>query len=431
MSQNITKGPAIQVLPSTKPRYYFKDDATYVIAGGLGGLGRSIVQWMVGRNARHFLLLSRSGTDNNAAARDLIAAMKARGISILAPRCDITDEDAVKRILEECKQTMPPIKGCIQASMVLKVLNLPLKKTPQNEAFSDQKYQDGLLNRTSASDLHTVLRPKTTGTLNLHKHLPSPLTFFVLLSSIASMTGSRGQANYATANAFQDAFASSIASPHSPCVSLNLGAILSVGFAAEHNLAPALRKDGFEGIGKAEFLALMDRVCDPECPEARDPATAHIVSGLAGAETLPPAHFRNVYWTSKPMFRPLLQVNALTYSHHAAANDRASAQEEEYGVRLAGAKSSDDARGVVLAALVDRLARLLAIPEHDVDIRKPLPAFGIDSLVALELRQWIKRDFRAEMSIFDVVQASSVVELAEMVMQKTELWVETGKVEER
>ncbi|KAL8877824.1 MAG: hypothetical protein Q9192_008590, partial [Flavoplaca navasiana] len=296
-----------------------------------------------------------------------------------------------------------------------------------------KKHQDGLLNRTSASDLHTVLRPKTKGTLNLHKHLPSPLTFFVLLSSIASMTGSRGQANYAAANAFQDAFASLIASPHSPCVSLNLGAILSVGFAAEHNLAPALRKDGFEGISKAELLALMDRVCDPECPEARDPAMAHIVSGLAGAETLPPAHFRNVYWTSKPMFRPLLQVNALTYSQHPAgsANDRASAQEEEYGVHLAGAKSSDDAKGVVLAALVDRLARLLAIPEHDVDIRKPLPAFGIDSLVALELRQWIKRDFRAEMSIFDVVQGSSVVELAEMVMQKTELWVETGTGEER
>ncbi|KAL8891066.1 MAG: hypothetical protein Q9215_001837 [Flavoplaca cf. flavocitrina] len=404
------RSDVVPVLPSTKPRYYFKEDATYVIAGGLGGLGRSIVQWMVGRHARHFLLLSRSGTDNNAAARELIAAMKARGTSILAPRCDITDEYAVKRILEECKQTMPPIKGCIQASMVLK---------------------DGLLNRTSASDLHTVLRPKTKGTLNLHKHLPSALTFFVLLSSIASMTGSRGQANYAAANAFQDAFASSIASPHSPCLSLNLGAILSVGFAAEHNLAPALRKDGFEGIGKAEFLALMDRVCDPECPEARDPATAHIVSGLAGAETLPPAHFRNVYWTSKPMFRPLLQVNALTYSQHA--DDRASAQEEEeeYGVRLAGAKSSDDARGVVLAALVDRLARLLAIPKHDVDIRKPLPAFGIDSLVALELRQWIKRDFRAEMSIFDVVQGSSAVELAEMVMQKTELLVETGTAEER
>ncbi|KAL8894713.1 MAG: hypothetical protein Q9192_004102 [Flavoplaca navasiana] len=128
--KTLLKGPDSQVLPSKKPRYYFKDDATYIIAGGLGGLGRSIVQWMVGRNARHFLLLSRSGTDNNAAARDLIAAMKARGIFILAPRCDITDEHAVKRILEECKQTMPPIKGCIQASMVLKVFNPPRKKTP-------------------------------------------------------------------------------------------------------------------------------------------------------------------------------------------------------------------------------------------------------------------------------------------------------------
>ena len=110
-----------QVLPTLRPTYYFDCHATYVIAGGLGGLGRSIVKWMADRKARYFLLLSRSGVDGNEAARDLIDEMKARGVNLYAPRCDITNKEAMAAIMEEWNQIMPPIKGCIQASMVLKV----------------------------------------------------------------------------------------------------------------------------------------------------------------------------------------------------------------------------------------------------------------------------------------------------------------------
>jgi NAD(P)-dependent dehydrogenase (short-subunit alcohol dehydrogenase family) len=114
------------VLPTLQPAYYFVGNATYVIAGGLGGLGRSIVKWMADRKARHFLLLSRSGADGSSTARDFIEEMKARGVHILAPRCDVTDEQTVAAVIRECNQNMPPIKGCIQGSMVLKASLLPL-----------------------------------------------------------------------------------------------------------------------------------------------------------------------------------------------------------------------------------------------------------------------------------------------------------------
>ena len=108
------------MLPSTRPAYYFSPDATYVIAGGLGGLGRSIVRWMVERRAKHFVLLSRSGAKGKAAI-ELIEELKSCRVYIATPSCDISDESKLSAILEQLKATMPPVKGCIQASMVLKV----------------------------------------------------------------------------------------------------------------------------------------------------------------------------------------------------------------------------------------------------------------------------------------------------------------------
>ena len=102
------------------PTYYFDRNATYVIAGGFGGLGRSIAGWMVSRNARHLILLSRSGARNKTAL-ELLDELKAKGVTVAAPICDISDEQALVSALNVCSRTMPPIKGCIQGSMVLKV----------------------------------------------------------------------------------------------------------------------------------------------------------------------------------------------------------------------------------------------------------------------------------------------------------------------
>jgi hypothetical protein len=256
--------------------------------------------------------------------------------------------------------------------------------------------------------------------------MPRSLDFFVLLSSIASVTGSRGQANYSAANTFQDAFARCLAAAGQPCLSLNLGSIMSVGFAAERNLTAALRRDGFEGVSKAEFLALLDWACDPGCAAARDPRTAQLISGLAGAETLPAALFRDVYWTSKPMFRPLLQLSAVAQG--AGAGSAKSAAQDDFASQLAGAAEAVAAKGAALAALVDRLARLLAVPREDIDPCRPILLFGIDSLIALELRRWIGKELRAEMSIFDIMQGASVEELAAKVVERSELTLSIRKL---
>ena len=111
-------------MPSSKPKYSFDPNASYIIAGGLGGLGRSIARWMAERNARHLILLSRSGAKSEDAI-DLIRDLGLIGVKVAAPACDVSDESAVSSMIAECKTSMPSIRGCIQPSMVLKVRKSP------------------------------------------------------------------------------------------------------------------------------------------------------------------------------------------------------------------------------------------------------------------------------------------------------------------
>lgn len=104
----------------TKLDYRFDEKSTYLIAGGLGGLGRSAARWMVSRGAKNLILLSRSGAQSDAAIA-LIEEPKAKGARVEAPPCDITKMDTLESTLNKCAGILPPIKGAIQGSMVLKV----------------------------------------------------------------------------------------------------------------------------------------------------------------------------------------------------------------------------------------------------------------------------------------------------------------------
>jgi NAD(P)-dependent dehydrogenase (short-subunit alcohol dehydrogenase family) len=90
-----------------------------MVAGGLGGIGRSIARWLVQRGARHLILVSRSGGD--ARAQEMVAELQVQGVNVQCPTCDIADLLSLKGALKACAKTMPPIRGCVQAAMVLRV----------------------------------------------------------------------------------------------------------------------------------------------------------------------------------------------------------------------------------------------------------------------------------------------------------------------
>lgn len=107
--------------------YRFSKDATYVVAGGLGGIGRQITRWMARRGAGHILLLTRSGSNGNPERLRMIEELEAQGVNLRYGICDITDLGSVQKTIKEAASNMPSIKGCFQAAMVIQVSFISMK----------------------------------------------------------------------------------------------------------------------------------------------------------------------------------------------------------------------------------------------------------------------------------------------------------------
>ena len=196
-------------------------DATYLITGGHGGLGLAVARWLVEKGARHLVLLSRSGA--SSAGEEVAADLAAKGATVTTIQADVSNESDLARALSEIRNTMPPLRGVIHAAGVL---------------------DDHLLLNLDAESFRRVLAPKVLGAWNLHTLTADlPLDFFVVFSSVASVLGSPGQANYAAANAFLDGLAHDRRSQGLPCLSINWGPWAEVGMAARASSArgPASR----------------------------------------------------------------------------------------------------------------------------------------------------------------------------------------------
>lgn len=266
----------------------------------------------------------------------------------------------------------------------------------------------------SLSDFNKAIKPKVQGSWNLHQALSKDLDFFLLLSSITGVTGSRGQRNYACGNTFQNALARHRVSLNQKAISLDLGSILSIGFAAEKDLSAALEKDGFQGIKKAELFALLDYCCDPALP-VQTAWGSQIITGLGGIEKMEKERLMDMYWTRKPLFGVLRQKNRGNAS--ASAN---SSSAVDYEHLLKTAPSQQVAETVVVDALKQKLAAGLSIPVEDIDPDKAAHSFGIDSLLALDLRYWFQNVMGADVTIFDIMQSSSVRVLAGVAAGRSE-----------
>ncbi|KAF4539180.1 Polyketide synthase [Lasiodiplodia theobromae] len=217
-----------------------RPDGSYIIVGGTGGLGRTIAAWMVRQGARRIVLLSRSGRVDSK-VRDLLESAKPASISVEA--CDVCDEDQLVRVL----RAAAPVYGVVHSAMALR---------------------DTLFENMTLSDYTSVLHPKVAGAWALHRALstasPNPLDFFILLSSASGIVGVRGQAAYAAASTFLDAFARHLRAVHGvPATSLDLAAVRGVGYIAENadtiRTQDILRNIGHAGesLDEADVLALV------------------------------------------------------------------------------------------------------------------------------------------------------------------------------
>ena len=110
----------VPVAPDVIAPFQFDSEASYVLAGGLGGLGRSLARWMASRGAKNLIFLSRSGRITES-VQEMITQLKEIGCSVHIFTCDVANADRLRAVIEACSGSLPPIKGCIQGSMVLQV----------------------------------------------------------------------------------------------------------------------------------------------------------------------------------------------------------------------------------------------------------------------------------------------------------------------
>ncbi|KAI0021287.1 hypothetical protein F4780DRAFT_790484 [Xylariomycetidae sp. FL0641] len=404
----------IQAIPKRQLDYRFDDDATYVIAGGLGGIGRNIALWMVRNGAKHLVLLSRSGPKPGPASELVAKLHEFPGVQVYTPPCDISNIDELKKVVQHVEKTMPAIKGCIQSSMVV-----------ENRIFDEY-------------DLPTFqasIAPKVQGTWNLDRALPRDLRFFVILASLAGVHGASSQSNYAAASAFQDAFARHRRARGEPCAALDLGVVAGVGYIAERVEAAqalALTYTDHKYLQERELHFMLRYACCCGCDP--NPGSTTIASAsawpddaqLLGGMTTPAFVRRGGAieehgWMRLPAFRHLYRMERHTGA--STSTNTTAAQADSTGARLAAAGSLAEAADAVAAALVRRLARSLAVPAGDVDTARPPHAFGVDSLVAVELLHWFAAEVRADVPVVLILGSLSIAQLARLAAENSELFV--------
>jgi len=197
--------------PSASPAISLRSDSTYLITGGLGGLGLCTAKWMIQRGARHLVLSGRS--EPSPEAMQLVEQLRAEGAEVLIAQADVSDRVQVENVIKKIRRDMPTLRGVIHAAGVL---------------------DDGALVNLDVKRMNNVMAPKVIGSWNLHQAtLNFPLDFFILFSSVVSVLGSPGQGNYAAASSFLDAMAYYRRRLGLPAISINWGPWAEVGLAAE------------------------------------------------------------------------------------------------------------------------------------------------------------------------------------------------------
>jgi acyl carrier protein len=269
-------------------------------------------------------------------------------------------------------------------------------------------------------DYYTAVRPKVVASRNLHELLPADMDFFILLSSASGVVGNRGQSNYCIGNTYQDALARHRVGRGLPGVAVDLGMILSVGFAAENQESMAnLRQEGFNAMREDEFLALMDVLCSPAGMAKRSDTNSspQIAVGLEVPATLRIKGIPEPAWMHEPLFKQLYQIRSGSDGDGTGDNDGSASS--SCSMLLPGTSSLAEAADVVSAAIVQKLCKALSSSEKDIDTSKPLHSYGVDSLVAVELRAWFMKEVGADIAVFDIMGGSSLRELADLAAKRS------------
>ncbi|KAK1977921.1 type I polyketide synthase [Colletotrichum cereale] len=379
----------VKVIPSPKATRLLPD-ASYLIVGGMGGIGQSIARWMAKHlGCKNLIILSRNATKYDSCA-PLVTELESLGCRTLVRDCDTSCDTEFRRVIVDAEARFPSIRGVIQAAMTL-----------DDSVFPNMKYEQWL----------AATSPKITATWNIHNNLPN-LDFFVLLSSLSGLGGNTSQANYSAGGTFQDAFAKYRTSRGLPAVCIDLGSVKEVGFVANtEGVAERLSKTGLADIDEANLLKIVETaIQNPR----RSVDLSQLITGILEFDET-----STVAWVNDRRFSSV-QLNQVGLRGSGGRTDRQLGAAAQLSDLLQSATSGMGAVAIILDAIVSKLADMFGLDVNEIDEKYPVSKYGVDSLVAVELRNWLVSRAGAETtSIFDVLHSPSLSALAEKIGEKS------------
>jgi 1-acyl-sn-glycerol-3-phosphate acyltransferase len=379
--------PAYQVAADSS-RPLCRTDATYVISGGLGGFGLAVAQWLAKNGATHLVLMSRSGIaspDNEAA----LARLRELPTQSLIYKGDVGSEADVQRMLAEIRETLPPLRGVVHAAMVL---------------------DDVPLGQLTPERLNAVLEPKVGGSWNLHQLTRTDdLDFFVMFSSFSSIIGTKGQGNYAAANAFLDMLAPYRRSLGLPALTINWGGLTDVGYVARHQeVAQYLHRHGTEDFTSTEALEVLEQ------------ALRHGVSQLMVAR---------LDWARWSAIESKAFKKSKRLAHFAAAEQvalRDVTGDLATLRRTLAAAVPEQRPGLLEIYVVERVAKVLGTSPARVAANEPLTQMGVDSLMAVELQTIVERDTGVQVPLDWLLEGIAIRQLTTRLLDRLEFEPDTS-----
>jgi myxalamid-type polyketide synthase MxaE and MxaD len=324
--------------------------ATYLITGGLGSLGLKVAEWLAERGARHLVLMGRSAPSPKAI--EIINNLKDFGVNVEVMQGDVSILQDVAKVIQKITLSETPLRGIIHAAGTI---------------------DDGMLREQTWERFTKVMSSKIQGVWNLHVLTQDlPLNFFALFSSVASLLGSPGQGNYASANAFLDALAFLRQARGLPGLSLNWGSWGQIGMAAQ-----------LETSQQERLTALGITAIEPQ-------QGFEVFGQLLGVSAIGQIGVVPVQWSQfleqiSPC-PPLLTDIA----KQIGQNQQIAAQENEFLTQLA--RNPKDRQQKLVAFLIEQVAKVLRIGKsRKLDPDRGFFDLGMDSLTSVELKNQLQK----------------------------------------
>jgi acyl transferase domain-containing protein/acyl-CoA synthetase (AMP-forming)/AMP-acid ligase II/NADPH:quinone reductase-like Zn-dependent oxidoreductase/acyl carrier protein len=355
------------------PAHLLRADRTYLITGGLGGLGLLVAQWMVEQGARRLVLMGRSAPA--PAVAEVLERLRLAGAQITIARADVSEAAQLANVLADSARALPPLGGIMHAAGVM---------------------DNDVLLQLDRQRFEAALRPKIAGAWNLHQQtLGMPLDFFVLFSSAASLLGSPRQGNYAAANAALDGLAQHRRLRGLPVLSINWGPWLGLGMAAHFDRD---RRLAMRGIGSIPAQAGLDIL-------------ELLLRQALGGERLAEVGVMPIVWPRWRGFYP-----AVDHFPMFSAFVQADRQQPGGGAGRARAEllaSAPEARPAWLEAYMQQqIARVMRLAAQQIDLHQPLNTIGMDSLMGIELKNRVEADLGIVFPIGILLQGPSIAQVA-------------------